>query len=213
MVGLAVATVAGAVYVLSSAPAEAHGKEVLIELRCAPAQPATPLDQSCEALVTAANDGDPISDASLTLDAIRPAKGDHVGGPALRPTGEAGHYQGGISLNAYGTWTITAQVQEPAEGRIDVTQEVLPPSAAASPVAEARASLLISFNARDVANIAALIAHLLGTITLFAGTAAVVIVGLVAQGRHGAQQRQRVARAFPWLAGASFGIIAADGRG
>ncbi len=209
--GLAAAAVAGAAHILSPAPAQAHGKEVLIELRCAAAQPAMPLDQRCQAVVTAANDGDPVSDARLTLEAVRPEKGDRVAGEAIEPTGEPGHYKGTIRLSAYGTWILSAQVEAPAEGKVELTQEVLPPSGTASPVAQVRARLLISFNGRDIANIAALIAHLLGAITLFAATAAVVIVGLVAQGQHGARQRQRVARAFPWLAGASFAIIAASG--
>jgi len=208
---LAALAITSALHQWTAVGAEAHGKEVQIELRCAPAQPATPLDQNCEAVVTAANDGDPISDARLTLEAVRPEKGDRVAGEAIEPTGEPGHYTGTISLSAYGTWILTAQVAAPAEGQVDLTQEVLPPSGTASPVAQVRARLLINFNGRDIANIAALIAHLLGTLVLFAATAAVLVVGGTAQGQQGADQRRRIARWFPWLASASFALIAASG--
>lgn len=190
---------------------EAHGKEVQIDLQCSAADPTAPLDQTCEALVTFSGDRDPVTDAHLTLEGTRTEKGDRVIGSSFRPSGEPGHYTGTILLNAYGTWLISAEVEAPAEGRVEVTQEVLPPSGAASPVAQVRARLLISFNGRDVANIAALLAHLLGTLTLFAVTAAVLVVGGTAQGQQGADQRRRIARGFPWVAGASFALIAASG--
>lgn len=211
LVALVAAVVAGVLFSRGAAPAEGHGKEVQIELRCAPADPATPLDQRCQAVVTAANDGDPVSDARLTLEAVRPEKGDRVAGEAIEPTGEPGHYTGTIRLSAYGTWILSVQVEAPAEGKVELTQEVLPPSGTASPVAQVRARLLISFNGRDVANITALIAHLLGALVLFAATAAVLAVSGTAQGQQGADQRRRIARWFPWLAGASFALIAASG--
>ncbi len=107
----------GAFYSRSAAPAEGHGKEVQINLRCAPADPATPLNQSCEAVVTFANDGELVSDARLTLEGVRPGKGDHVAGGSMRPSGGPGHYAGSISLGAYGTWTLTAKMAAPAEAR------------------------------------------------------------------------------------------------
>lgn len=213
LVALAALALAGAgtFYSRAAAPAQAHGKEVQIDLRCAPADPAAPLDQSCEAVVTFANDAEPVSDARLTLEGVRPGKGDRVAGETIEPTGEPGHYAGTIRLSAYGTWILSAQVEAPAEGKVDLRQEVLPPSGTASPVAQVRARLLISFNGRDIANIAALIAHLLGTLVLFAATAAVLVVGGMAQGLQGADQRKRVARWFPRLAGASLALIAASG--
>lgn len=208
---LAALAITSALHQWTAAGAEAHGKEVQIELRCAPADPAMPLDQRCQAVVTAANDGDPVSDARLTLEAVRPEKGDHATGEAIRPTGEPGHYAGTIRLSAYGTWILSAQVEAPAEGKVELTQEVLPPSGTASPVAQIRARLLISFNSRDVANIAALVAHLVGSLAFFASTAAVLVVGVIAKGQRGIEQRRRIARAFPWLAGVTFALIAASG--
>lgn len=192
-------------------PAEAHGKEVQIELQCSAADPAAPLDQTCEALVTFVGDRDPVTDAHLTLEGTRTEKGNRVTGSSFRPSGEPGHYTGTILLDAYGTWLISAEVEAPAEGRVEVTQDVLPPSGADSPVAQTRARLLISFNGRDVANIAALLVHLLGTLTLFAATAAVLVVGGTTLGQQRADLRRRIARSFPWVAGASFVLIAASG--
>ena len=213
LVGLAAVTLvaAGTLYGQDASSARAHGKGVEIDLRCAPLDPRAPLDQSCEAVVTYANDGEPVTGAELTLEGVRPGKGDRATGDPVRPFGEPGHYTGTISLSAYGGWVLSATMEAPAEGTVELTQEVLPPSGAASPISEVRARLLISFNTRDLANIAALVAHLLGTLVLFAATAAVLVVGGTAQGQQGADQRRRIARWFPWLASASFALIAVSG--
>jgi hypothetical protein len=213
IVALAAGTlvVAGTLYGLDASSAQAHGKEVEIDLGCAPLDPGTPLDQSCEAVVTYANDGEPVTDARLRLEGIRPGKGDRVTGDPVKPSGEPGHYSGTISLSAYGGWLLSATMEAPAEGIVEFAQEVLPPSGAASPITDARARLLISFNTRDLANIGALIAHLVGTAAVFGVTAAVLITGLVAHGLRGTQYRRNVARAFPLLAVASFALIAGSG--
>ncbi len=192
-------------------PAQAHGKEVQIDLRCAPLDPRAPLDQSCEAVVRYSNDGEPVSDAQLKLEGVRPGKGDRITGDPVRPAGEAGHYTGTIRLSAYGGWVLTATMEAPAEGTVELSQEVLPPSGAASPVSEARARLIISFNTRDVGNIAALIAHLTGTAIVFALTAGVLTVGLTSHGSRGAHYRRGVARVFQWVVGAAFVLITGSG--
>ncbi len=215
VLAVALATVgllaAGKLYGRDVSPALAHGKEVEIDLRCAPLDPRAPLDQSCEAVVTYANDGEPVTDARLRLEGVRPGKGDRATGDPVRPSGEPGHYTGTISLSAYGGWILTATMEAPAEGTVQLTQEVLPPSGAASPVSEARARLLISFNARDLANIAALIAHLVGTATVFSIMAGVLITGVTAHGPSGTQYRRSIAGSFPWLIGAAFVVIAGSG--
>lgn len=201
---------AGALYGRNVSPARAHGKEVEIELRCAPLDPRAPLDQSCEAVVTYANDGEPVTGARLRLEGIRPGKGDRASGDPVRPSGEPGYYTGTISLSAYGGWVLSATMEAPAEGTVELRQEVLPPSGA-SPISEARARLLINFNARDLANIAALVAHLVGTAAVFGVTAGVLIIGVTAHGPRGTQYRRSVVRAFPLLAGAAFVLVAGSG--
>lgn len=193
------------------APAQAHGKEVQIDLRCAPLDPRAPLDQICEAVVRYATDAEPVSDARLRLEGIRPGKGDRASGDTVRPSGEPGRYTGTISLGAYGRWVLSATMEAPAEGTVELTQDVLPPSGEASPISEARARLLISFDTRDLANIAALIAHLVGTAAVFGVTAGVLITGVAAHGLRGIKYRGSVARAFPRLAGAAFALIAGSG--
>lgn len=213
IVALAAVTLvlAGTLYGRDAPSVGAHGKEVEIDLRCAPLDPRTPLDQSCEAVVTYADDGEPVTGAQLRLEGVRPGKGDRATGDPVKSSGEPGHYRGTISLSAYGGWLLSATMEAPAEGTVELRQEVLPPSGAASPVSEAQARLIINFNARDLANIAALVAHLLGTATVFGATAAVLITGVVAHETRGTQYRRSVARAFPLLAGAGFVLVAASG--
>jgi len=202
----------GFALISGAAPAaEAHGKEVQIDLRCSAINPSMPLEQKCEAEVTYSGDRDPVTGADLMLQAVRLDKGDRVRAQPFEATAEPGHYVSTISLDAYGAWTITAFVESPAEGEVELTEEVLPPSGAASPVAQTRARLLVSFNSRDLANVTVLVAHLLATMTLFAATAGVLVVGVLMQGQNWIQLRRRMARGFPLLAAGSFALIGVSG--
>ncbi len=209
--GVLAVVLAAVALIADPSRAAAHGKEVQILLRCAPPAATRPLDQRCEATVTAANDGDPVTDARLILSAVRSGKAGQFKGVPFQPTAEPGQYAVSVSLPGYGIWLFTAEVEAPAEGHVQLSEEVLPPSVGIATFGQARARLLVSFNGRDVANLAALIAHLLGTIALFSGMAAVALVGLIAHGERGIQYRRWLARWFPWAASASAALIVASG--
>lgn len=213
---VAIGLAAGGILALAAgvagfADASAHGKEVRIELQCSAADAATPLTQRCEARVTAANDGDPISNVRLALSARRAGKPGRVDGGLLKAGEAPGSYRGTIDLPAYGQWVLAAEVSEPVEGRVEVSQEILPPAVGVAGVAAARISLVRPFNARDVGNVIALVAHLLGSAGLFSALGAVLFAGIAAAGGPEASLRFRVARLFPPAAALSFVLIAGSG--
>ncbi len=191
--------------------ANAHDTDVQGQLVCTPASPSDPLVLECQATAVYAGDEDPVLDARVDLGAMRPLDGNRVTGQRLLPTGEAGHYSGRLALPAYGTWVIAATVAGPAEGVIELSKEVLPPSGAQSGVSSARARLIATLGVADVFNIGALLAHLAGTALLFAATGAVLGAHFLGQSEPAQAYRRRVARLFPWAAGASFAVLAVSG--
>ncbi len=204
------ACVAALIVLRAGLPVEAHGKEVEVRLTCPAADAAEPLTRRCQALVSYTTDGDPVSDARLTLNAVRSGKGTgEISGVPLLPSGQLGRYTATLTLPAYGTWTIAAQLAAPAEGRIQIEEAILPPFGPSIPAQDARVRLVVGFGVRDALNIVMLAAHLVGTIGLFAANSAVFVAGFLRVSDPG--YRKRIAHIFPRAAGGSFIVLGASG--
>lgn len=194
-----------------AAPAHAHGKEVEVGLACRAPNPSIPLERRCEATVVFTADREPVADAQLVLHAARPGKADSgITGIQLAPDGPPGQYAATLTLPAYGTWETTVDVLSPGEGQVILSQEVLPPSGPAGPEDEARISLVAGFEARDFANILALVLHLLGSVGILAANGAVLVGGLLRDVR-GTRYRRVVARLLPRVVAGSIAVLAATG--
>lgn len=197
---------------LSAAGAEAHGKEVTIKLSCRAPQASVPLERTCLATVVATNDGDPVTDARLTLTAARPGKSnDGVAPVGFSPEAKEGQYVANFTLPAYGTWQFSVAIEKPAEGQVTLKQEILPPSGSDSPVDQVEIQLLRGFDVRDVANIVFLGLHLVGTMVILGANASILFLAMFIDGPAGMRTRRSAVRLFPWLALTSFALLAISG--
>lgn len=197
---------------LMVSPAFAHGKEVTIKLSCRASQPSAPLERTCRATVVATNDGDPILDARLTLTATRPAKSDSGFEPvSFSPDTSEGEYVASFILPAYGSWEFHVEIEKPAEGKVDLRQEILPPSGSDSPASQAEVRLLRGFDLRDLANLLLLGFHLVGTMLVLGANLAIVLLATFLDGPEGTRIRRSAVRLFPWVTLASFVLLAVSG--
>ena len=193
-------------------PAYAHGKEVTIKLTCGAPQASAPLERTCLATVVAANDGDPVTDARLTLTAARPGKSDDGVAPVgFAPEAREGQYVANLTLPAYGTWQFSVAIEKPAEGQVSLKQEILPPSGTDSPVGQVEIQLLRAFDLRDVTNVVFLGLHLVGTMVVLGANTAIFVLAMFIDGPGGMRIRRSAARLFPLLALASFALLAISG--
>lgn len=194
-----------------AAPADAHGKEVEIGVVCRAPDPSVPLERRCEATVVFTTDRDPVTDARLVLRAVRPGKaGAGIDGLELASGGRPGRYAVIFTLPAYGTWETTVDVLFPSEGQVQLVQEVLPPSGAVVSRTEERIRLVVGFDARDAANIGALMLHLLGGVGILAANGAVALGALLTDER-GSRYRRTVLRLFTPVVAGSIALLAATG--
>jgi hypothetical protein len=193
-----------------AAPAHAHGKEVEVGVACRAPSPAVPLERRCEATVVFTTDGDPVTDARLVLRAVRPGKAESgIDRVELTSDDRPGQYAATFTLPAYGIWETTVDVLFPSEGQVQLDQEVLPPSNPVGPEGEARIRLVAGFEARDTANILALVFHLLGSVGILAANGAVLLGGLTDE--RGTRYRRTVVRLLPRLVAGSIAVLAATG--
>jgi len=195
-----------------ASPALAHGKEETIKLSCRALQASAPLERTCLATVVATNDGDPVTDGRLTLTAARPGKSDDGLAPVrFSPEAKEGEYVASFTLPAYGTWQFRVEIDKPAEGQVSLEQEILPPSGSDSPVDQVEIQLLRAFDLRDVANIVSLGLHLVGTMVILGANASIFVMAMFIDGPAGMRIRRSAVRFFPWLALASFALLAISG--
>lgn len=193
--------------------AQAHGREVNIGVSCLTPDPARPLSKVCTAVV-AYVDGDPVSHAKISLSASREDGGQRTFGPIpFQPASEPGVYTAAFDYPAYGKWLAKVEVTEPGEGAADLRDEVLPPlpGAAGSPASAARVRIVLDFDGREFTNILIRALHLGAAAIWLAASALVLVASLFLSG----PERERIMRSlagwFPWIAGASFLVLALTG--
>lgn len=192
---------------------QAHGREVNIGVSCMTPDPARPLSKVCTAVV-AYVDGDPVTDATLSLTASREDGDRRAFGPvSFQPAGGAGVYTAAFEYPAYGKWLARVQVTEPGEGQVELREEVLPPlpGSIGAPAAAARVRIVLDFDARELTNILVRAVHLGAAAVWFAVSVLVLASSLFLAGPERGRVLRSLARWFPWVTGGSFLLLALTG--
>ncbi|MBC8280568.1 MAG: hypothetical protein H8E48_07275 [Chloroflexi bacterium] len=161
---------------LGSSTAQAHGKELTLNVASFAPDDARPLTRLFRAQILHADDLDPVSDAKVLLSASREGGGPKVDDQFLLPLNEPGLYAVEVDFPLFGSWNMTLKVVERGEGEVSFTEE-LSPSAPDRDITEARQqvlSIFFSFNWSDAAAILVRVIHALASGVWFVFTALIL---------------------------------------
>ncbi len=195
---------------LSSAPAQAHGKKINIDVKSSTPESSKPLTKLYRALLTY-DDGDQVTDAKLTLTASRVGENQSINPVDFTRTNEVGVYQANVTYSAYGEWRLLFKVTAPGEGEATLDENLAPPSPAQSDSASARVVVPLAFDTRDALNIVARTVHIFSAISWFS------VIWMLFVGPHllsreaWADVLVRSAKSLPKILGAIWILLIATG--
>lgn len=208
---LTAVTVAIVMHLAASGSAYAHGKDINIAVACTAPDPVRPLAKVCTAFLRYP-DGDPVSDALFQIAAVRSTGAATALGPFIfKPLAERGAYSVAVIFPAYGTWKMRFAVLQPGRGEAELQEELLPPAAGSGNQIAARLQLVLDFGLVDLRNLAIRIVHLLASAVWFGLVSLVLAVSVFLSPEQRMPQLRRLARAFPWVAGASLLVTGVSG--
>lgn len=199
------------VHLAAAGSAYAHGKDINIAVACTTPDPGRPLAKVCTAFLRYP-DGDPVSDALFQMTAVRNGAAATTLGPlTFKPLAEPGVYSVAATFPAYGIWRIRFAVRRPGRGEAELQEALLPPRPGAENEIAARLQLVLDFGLLDLRNLVIRIVHLLASAVWFGLVSLVLAMSVFLSPAQRVPQLQRVARIFPWVAGASLLVIGLSG--
>lgn len=191
----------------------AHGNEVTVQVTGLTPDQDRPLTRLYRAEVRY-EDGDPVTDAHVSLVAVRREGGSPIGPVVFADMSGSARYAAEVDYDRFGTWDLTVRVEGPGEGSAVFAEDVVPGAATAvldAPEAQSL-SILFEFDRGDVANIIVRIGHVLGGI-LWLGPVAIAAfaVWFATDDETRARMLVRVRRFFLPVAGAGLALIMVSG--